>query len=351
MFSGKDALRWLPTLAAGLACVGCFTGSPRLGRPAVADLPRGPDAPPTRASFDTSPPPPVLQISGAPAPAAAAPSGALEVPPLAARPPAPAPETTRVTAAAALPPAAQLAEPPPPPPAARPPADPLDDLRRLHAEAARQFASLNGYTARLTRREQVNGKSKPEEVMLCKFRRQPFSVHFKWVGTTAKGREVVYVQGQHQNKLHTLTSATDSVFLKAGSRISLPLTDPNVVKASRHSIAEAGLGSTVEHLGRAVAAEERGARRLRYLGKVNRPEFRTALEGVEEQMPPGADPSLPRGGRRLYFFDPASHLPVLLLAYDERGQEAEYYRYEDLRYPVQLTDDDFNPDRLWPSRR
>jgi hypothetical protein len=219
-------------------------------------------------------------------------------------------------------------------------------------QAAERYAGIDSYIARLTRREQVNGKSQPEEVLLFKFRKQPWSVYFKWLGTTGQGREVVYVKDQYENKLHTLLAAGDHPLMGAGKRLSLPIDSIFVRNASRHPITEAGFGASVERLTRLLDAAEHGDKRggtLTVLPAQSRPEFSKPVWAVEHTLPPGGgfDPSLPRGGRRLYFFDPDSKLPLLVTAVDDRGQEVEYYRYDRLQYPVKLDNDDFNPDKLW----
>jgi hypothetical protein len=87
--------------------------------------------------------------------------------------------------------------------------------------------------------------------------------------------------------------------------------------------------------------------RLSVLAGVKRPEFDQPVAAVEHVLPGGLDPSLPRGGRRTWFFDPEMKLPMLICTTDERGREAEYYRYDRLQYPVNLQDSDFDPDKLW----
>jgi len=74
------------------------------------------------------------------------------------------------------------------------------------------------------------------------------------------------------------------------------------------------------------------------------------VEGIEESLPPGVELSLPRGGRRTWFFDPASHLPVLVVMHDETGHEVEYNCYDLFQYPVKLDEGDFDPDRLWNTK-
>jgi hypothetical protein len=257
-------------------------------------------------------------------------------------------------------PSASAAKDPPPPapppsaPAPERPADPLTNLRKLYKQAADACAPIDSYIVRLTRREQVGGKAKPEEVMVFKFRKEPFSVYFKWIGKEGNGREVVYVKGQHDGKIYTKVAAGDSPLMAAGSRIAL---DPNsflVRRASRHPISEAGISALVDGFGHSVAEAEKGRRTMKYLGTLRRDEFdaNVTLEGAEEQLTPGMDPTLPKGGTRQRYFDAASHLPVLVITRDERGQEVEYYRFDRFQYPVKLDDDDFNPDKLpgWPKQ-
>src|SRR5579884_49394 len=61
------------------------------------------------------------------------------------------------------------------PPATPPPSD----LHRLWQQAATHFATVNTYSARVHRREQVNGKNGPDEWQLFKWRKQPWSVYFR----------------------------------------------------------------------------------------------------------------------------------------------------------------------------
>ncbi|MCS6849862.1 MAG: DUF1571 domain-containing protein [Gemmataceae bacterium] len=231
-----------------------------------------------------------------------------------------------------------------------PQADPIATIRELHRRAVESYAQIDSYIARLRRQEVVGNTQKPEEILLFRFRKQPHSVYLKWIGEEGRGREVTFVRGQHGNKIHTLTVANDIPFLPGGRRIALAPDSLVVRSASRHSIDEAGIGHIIDQLGRILDAVNRNdprAARLKYLGFVTRPEYDAPLEGVEVVLPPGAEPTLPRGGRRLCFFDPRHRLPVLLVTYDESGRQVEYYCYDRLQYPVRLDDDDFDPNKLW----
>jgi hypothetical protein len=226
----------------------------------------------------------------------------------------------------------------------------LDALRSLYRLAAERHATLDGYVARLRRREQVNAKDGPEEELLFKWRKQPWSVYFKWLGNVGQGREVLYVQGQHDNLIHTLLAAGDMPLVPAGKQMALALDNIFVRAASRHPITEAGIGNLIDRFGTALAGMERGDTRcgsMRYLGRVQRPENAAPMDAVEHVLPPGTETALPKGGRRWVFFDPQTHLPVLMITHDETGHEVEYYCYDQVQFPVRLTDADFDPAVLW----
>lgn len=243
--------------------------------------------------------------------------------------------------------------PPPTQPASQPDGTqttPPHSARQLLQEAAERCAKLDSYIVRLTRREHLKGKGNAEEIIAFSFRKNPYSVHFKWLGDTAKGREVVFVQGQFGSKIHTKVAAGDAPLLPAGARLSLSPDNPLVRSASRHPITEAGVGQCVESLTALLKAQERGDRRhgtLTAVAPQKRAEYPQPVETIERLIPPGVEPELPRGGRRLIYFDPDLHLPMLVVTYDDKGNEVEYYRYDRLIAPAHLDDDDFNPDKLW----
>lgn len=231
--------------------------------------------------------------------------------------------------------------------------DDLEPIRRLATEAAQQYAQLHSYIARLRRREVVNGREKPEEVLLFKHRRQPWSIHFKWLSDEGKGREVVYVKGQYEDKLHILTAVGDIPLAGGGKRLDLDPNSPLVRAANRHHITEAGIGNNIQNFTARLDAAASGKApglTLKYLGPTQRPEYPVLLEGVECHMPPGRDPDLPNGGTIQTYFDPGTKFPVLYLIHDPGGRVVEYDCYDRFQLAVQLDDDDFNPDKLWGKR-
>lgn len=221
----------------------------------------------------------------------------------------------------------------------------LESLRQLRQQSEVRAAQMDSYTARLRLREQVKGKDTPEELIRFQFRQEPFSVHMKWLGTVGQGREVIFVRGRYEDKIHTLVARSDNL-LFAGKHMAFAPDDPLVRDSTRHSITEAGLGNLVLKFGRLLDANEHGDHRfgtISYLGTQQRPEFSTPLDAVEQIIPPNAERWLARGGRRVWFFDPKEHLPVLVVAFDDTNHEVEYYCYDYILWPVKLDEDDFNP--------
>ena len=283
-------------------------------------------------------------------------------PPLGRHTNPPAAPTTPLSSAAppstqTAPPASTPPSPPPPQTASTPPAQPTPPpetpphtARQLLQQASVRCSSLDSYIVRLTRREYLKGKAQPEEILLFKFRKNPFSVHFKWLGDTAKGREVLYVKDRYDNKIHTKLAAGDAPLMPAGARVAIAPDSMLARSASRHPITDAGICHCVESLLAQLDAVENGDKRrgtLTALAPQRRPEYPQPVETLERILPPGVEPELPNGGRRLIFFDPEWQLPLLVATYDDKGREVEYYRYDRLQAPVNLDEDDFNPDKLW----
>jgi hypothetical protein len=325
MPAGRKTMRMLLGLTLGLAFFGCV-GLPRR-QPPTEGVTHSAVAQAKQDREDSS-----LRIPPDPQPAPVA-----DPPPIRTFPPPVQPP--------------QTADPPAPPvPMEQAPAVAPNPLRRLYEEVKRQDDTLDSYIVRLTRREHLKGKLQPEEVLLFKFRKQPKSVYMQWIGPVAHGREVIWVQGQHESKIHTLTAAGDMPLMPAGRRISLATDSILVRNSSRHSITEAGIGALLYRYSKLLDAADRGDTSqgtITYLGQVMREEFPNPLKGVEWTIPARLESALPQGGRRWCYVDPENHMPVLIITHDERGREVEYYRYEHYLLGVQLNDDDFNPEKLW----
>jgi hypothetical protein len=223
-------------------------------------------------------------------------------------------------------------------------------LRALERKAAANWATIDSYACRIRRREVVGGQPKPEELILAKFRKEPFSVSMQWIGPEAKGREVVYVHGQHGNLIHTLTASGDIFLVPGGTRFKVAPDSVLVKNKSRYPITEAGIGALIERFAQLVEAQERGdprASAIKYLGQIKRKEFESHVEAALQTILPGWEAQLPKGGQRLWFFDAEHGLPVLIVTQDEAGHEVEYYCHDRFEFPSRFGDGEFDPDQRW----
>lgn len=223
-------------------------------------------------------------------------------------------------------------------------AKPLAALWKIQRQGAAHVSTLDGYVARLRRREVINGKQRPEELLLVKFRTRPWSIYLKWLGDEAHGRQAVYVEGQHDDALHVLPGKRDGLF-KATRHLKLALDSTWVRANNRHSLAELGVGPAVKQFGEALSLAERSpdpTLRVKDLGELKRPEFEQPVRAVLQIIPPRIEDLLPRGGQRLWFFDKVRNVPLLLITHDHAGQEVEYFCWEELR-PATFSDADFDP--------
>jgi hypothetical protein len=218
------------------------------------------------------------------------------------------------------------APPPPPAVAPAPESGASGEHLRLIGEARRAWAGVEDYTCVMVRRERVRGRLHPEETMLMKARREPFSVYFRWTAPReAEKQEACYVAGRNGGKMR----ARGAGMLGAFGFVSL---DPNDARAREHSnnpITEAGVGRLVERLGREWAAAQA---RLVSAGDAD-------FDGRPCRRVEVAETSA--GARVVVHFDSETHLPTRAEWYDgDELREAD--AYTKVRLNVGLKDGDFD---------
>jgi hypothetical protein len=198
-------------------------------------------------------------------------------------------------------------------------------LRRV-AEARRAWLGVDDYTCVLLRRERVGGRLLPEEVVLMKARREPYSVYLCWAGPRpVAGQEACYVAGRHGGKMRVRGPG----LLRAVGFVSLDTKDPRGREFSNHTITEAGVGPLIERLGREWEAARVRTPRVRDTDADfdGRPCRRVEVAGDAR--------------RTVAYFDRETHLPVRVEWYD--GDElTEADGYTKMRLNVRLRDADFD---------
>ena len=234
----------------------------------------------------------------------------------------------------------------------------VSELRKLFTVAAKRYDDLVDFEAQLVRSEVVNGKQMPSEEVIFQFRKTPFSIYMKNTGETGRGREVLFVQGKFDDKMHVVTGEGDNRLMGAGFKTSLRPDSPLAAGKSRHKITDGGPGSLLLRFETALKLQESGKRpgAIKRVGLVKRKEFATPLDAVEIAIAPGDDAQLPKGGKQTIYFDakpnsPSANFPVMVITHEPDGRVVEYYCFTNIRSPANLTDADFHPDRLVPKKK
>lgn len=225
-------------------------------------------------------------------------------------------------------------------------------LRQVLSNANQSLEKLGDYRVRFRRREVVAGKQCHEDVIMLTIRQKPFAVHAKCLpGCENEGREILYVAGESEENLHVLTGKGDVL---SGLRMEVPLRSETVTSHSRRGLDQAGFTKVVHQFGLAVDRYLSGQYRVSEfepIGLQTRAESRAPMEVVVQNIPANEEPLLPHGGTRYWHFNADAdaverHLPTLIITFDEKGQEVEYYLHDRLLPQVTLDAQDFAADRL-----
>lgn len=114
--------------------------------------------------------------------------------------------------------------------------------RAILASGLEAYKKLPGYTAEFRKREKDDGSWKEPEFIFMRFEK-PFKVYLRWVGKKHTGRELVYVQGRHNDHMLVLGGGLLSQF---GPVFRVGTRDAISQKESTHPIQRIGVGFFLE---------------------------------------------------------------------------------------------------------
>lgn len=224
---------------------------------------------------------------------------------------------------------------------ARPQEHPLKAAIRVAESSLESLQPVQDYEATLTKRELV-GNQIVEHAMQIRFREEPFSVYLKFVDANA-GREVMYVEGQYQNKI--LAHEGPGSLKSLVGTVALSPESEEVRSESRHSITDIGLRNMLKMIiGRWEEESKYGESEVQYYPQAKLDQ-RECL--VIECTHPRPRKQFKFHISRL-FIDRETNLPVRSENYgfptqpDAKPPLLEEYTYSGLRTNVRLTDRDFD---------
>jgi hypothetical protein len=216
-------------------------------------------------------------------------------------------------------------------------------LLEIVTDAHCRIECLKGYTATFKKRERVDGKLLPEQTMAMKVRQKPFAIYFKFLAPKA-GKEVVYAEGHHDNKV---IAHNGDWTRRLVPRLAVEPTSPTAMAGNRHPITDAGLSNLARKIVDFRKLDLVDTEAVTILDRTTGPDARPWLRSIHLHEHPS--PTRPFA-RVEILYDPDTHFPLQITSYDfpQPGEEgdlrlAEHYSYDDLSLDAPLSSLDFDP--------
>lgn len=229
-------------------------------------------------------------------------------------------------------------------PGAQAPANPLQSAIDWAQMSLAVCNQIRDYTFTFVKREQINGKLTDYEAMTMKIRQQPFSVYIYTLGPKQpKGQEVIYVEGQNNNKVVVHVTGFRHKLI---GMLSLDPNAPELLEGNRYGPTSAGMKNMLTTLLAAYHESMKGGEcgvRIIPGAKVDNRNC-TCVEVTSLQQLPNHPFQMSR-----MFYDDETRLPIRFELYGWPTQAGgqpplvEEYTYRDVRVNVGLTNADFDP--------
>ncbi len=219
------------------------------------------------------------------------------------------------------------------------PSHPLAPAIKLAEQSHAAIKEVQDYTCVFSKRE-VLGKKMKSQVMLMKFKQEPFSVYMLYDGQE-KGREILFVEGQNENKLLVHESGVAALV----GTLSLPLNSPQVTAENKYPVTQIGMLNLVDTILHQWRAEAQ-------FGEVEVKPFPAAKVDNRECEAMVSTHPTPRKDfkfhRTVLYVDKETKFPVRVEQYGfprqpgEQPTLVEQYTYSQIRINTGLTAADFD---------
>jgi hypothetical protein len=219
----------------------------------------------------------------------------------------------------------------------------LQDCITLVEESQSALRNVKDYTALFTKTERINGRLR-KQVMDMKLREAPFSIYLLYESKKERGRQAVYVHGEHDNSL-----VVRDVGLRAAlGTMHLGLKNPLVTCENRYPVTDLGIANLTD-ISLAIWQRESkvpGVRADVTIAPNARHGDRQCCEVMVTHR--HRDPQIEYQKSHLYF-DNETKLPIHVERYGWAAHEGEEpplmeeYDYANVKLNVGLADADFDP--------
>lgn len=203
-------------------------------------------------------------------------------------------------------------------------------------EAEAAYDRVTSYTAVFHKQQRIAGKLLPEETILLKCRKSPFSLYMKWIRAPYKGSELLYRAGWNEDRVRAHRGGILRFVVR-----NLDPRDPGLMADNLRPVTSTGIGYLLE----SVATDIRKAIKFNELKFSERGQETVYGRNTQvlEVIFPKEKAKDYDGYRYVINQDVESKILVRIRVYDGHDQLVENYGYENLDLHAPLADADFEP--------
>lgn len=210
------------------------------------------------------------------------------------------------------------------------------DIEALLNEAQASYKQINDYSGIMHKQERIGKRMYPKETIFFKFAK-PFKVYMKWIKDPYKNREMIYVEGQNDNKIKAHEGGLIGIV-----SVNLDPRGSMAMKGNRHPVTDMGIGNLLKVVQTNVAKAKKNNDTITVIKSGEEKIFGVDSIKLEATFPKEKDKGY-YCYRAVFWVDREKKLPIKIMVYDWENQLVEDYSYENLKFNIGLTDKDFDP--------
>jgi len=204
---------------------------------------------------------------------------------------------------------------------------------KLFFGMSKAYEDIKDYETIFVRQETVKGKLRKPEKIAFYFKR-PFKVRMRWLSGSKTQSEIVYVEGENDNKILVKMKGLLAGLIKV---LRVDVDGYLARRSSSRPVTQAGIGKMIDSLvDLTTRAKDQNEVELTYLGEEWLDDRKVHV--VERLLPADKYDS----PRTLIYLDKRLDVPIKLIRYDADGEVHEQYEYQDLLVNVGLEDSLFS---------
>jgi hypothetical protein len=219
-----------------------------------------------------------------------------------------------------------------------------DPVGFLDACLRRYSRSVKGYECKLRKQERLEGNLQLPELMLVRFREEPFSVFLEWEKGERLARRVLFVKGENNDKLLVKPAGV----LAVAGIVERDPEGPDARKSGRYPLTEFGIRiGTLRTRESWAEARKEGSLKVEYLGEKRIKELddrlcyvlkRTGYRKAEADGFTETEATL--------YFDKETWLQVGSVLKGDKGELLGEYLFRDIKLNPEFKPEDFKREGL-----